>query len=984
VIVLFRLTRARAGLGSFKMFRRISGVRVRSNSDSPLTLLRWGISRCIAILSVAIIVSSVPSTVAAQDSAFLGKTKPQITVGKTGRLKVKKQVATSEATSKPTSASENVVVGPLEINRRRIAEGRMEPFSSQAERFPTEGTSAYVVVNLSSDPSLLEDFRGIVKKFDKTLDVEILDESINGFVLKMDERTAKQVAAISEVTGKPAKRLVDLVVRIDPRQKLSASLREQIKNLQVNHLPQTELETPSTPQVAPAIEKMRVLPSDIQSKLNSMGRVSSMRPFGSTDKTPSVVVPKDGFTVPPPPGENGRANDLVHLVFYLYPRQQTQAVIDKINEVGGKVLAHSPADTANPKINARVPFKRLEDVADMPMIKEVVRDSRVVLHNDTAIKVMLRNPPPVSLPLQGEGQIIGHADTGLDIGRIGHELHRALRGRVKKLIPVGRKDATSDLVGHGTHTAASIVGTGEYPGLASKAMLVHQSLGDSDGGIVKADYGTLFDQAYLEGARVHSNSWGSTDDGNGDYGKAIEVDAWSWNGGKPKDMLVIFASGNKGKARSVNAPATAKNCLTVGASENLRPLFGEAANDAHKLADLSSFGPTENGRTKPEVVAPGTWVASAKTGAEQLPLPDARPTLDSSKFAIDPPGSYAISTDVVLDGESSWHLVHPEGVAFRDYLSTRAFKTPANTPAYVEVWVYGKVIPPQSFAIFTYNGARKMQAVAGMEYGIGNTEFKHWTRITGHINEKHLGEPAVQIVFVARYDTPSPGPIDLYISRVKVTNFLGEYLSDHYMATPFDDNDRAYSLMSGTSMATALVAGEAAIIRESLIKYRGIPSPSAEMIKGIIINTADPIGGSRPNDKSGWGLVNVRKAIESTLLLDDDSQVEYASNSNDPKRRKVRTFRVVDNSKELRVTLVWADPPDRFLLSDLNLSLTSPSKMEYLAKDANGKAPDQINNVEGIDVRKPEIGEWTVTVDGVKLDKRSQKYALVISGDVTE
>jgi serine protease AprX len=103
--------------------------------------------------------------------------------------------------------------------------------------------------------------------------------------------------------------------------------------------------------------------------------------------------------------------------------------------------------------------------------------------------------------------------------------------------------------------------------------------------------------------------------GDGSYdSQASEVDDFVWN---HRDMLICFAAGNEGRDAnsrgsidnsSLTPPGTAKNCLTVGASENLRRTFnltygqgfGYPANpiasdlvadNAEGLAAFSSRGP---------------------------------------------------------------------------------------------------------------------------------------------------------------------------------------------------------------------------------------------------------------------------------------------------------------------------------------------------------------------------------------------------------
>lgn len=94
-------------------------------------------------------------------------------------------------------------------------------------------------------------------------------------------------------------------------------------------------------------------------------------------------------------------------------------------------------------------------------------------------------------------------------------------------------------------------------------------------------------------------------------------------------MVEVFAAGNDGEGiggspnegyGSVGSPATAKNVITVGASESVRPIGGTdgcgvtdaEADDPADIIDFSSRGPTDDGRLKPDLVAPGTHVVGAR------------------------------------------------------------------------------------------------------------------------------------------------------------------------------------------------------------------------------------------------------------------------------------------------------------------------------------------------------------------------------------
>jgi PKD repeat protein len=96
---------------------------------------------------------------------------------------------------------------------------------------------------------------------------------------------------------------------------------------------------------------------------------------------------------------------------------------------------------------------------------------------------------------------------------------------------------------------------------------------------------------------------------------------------KDNNMITFVAAGNEFYNKendtgsgygSVLSPATAKNCISVGATNNSQ--FDE-------LADFSGAGPTDDGRIKPEIVAPGYRI-----DLDPNPYPDQEP-ISGTSFA---------------------------------------------------------------------------------------------------------------------------------------------------------------------------------------------------------------------------------------------------------------------------------------------------------------------------------------------------------------
>lgn len=196
--------------------------------------------------------------------------------------------------------------------------------------------------------------------------------------------------------------------------------------------------------------------------------------------------------------------------------------------------------------------------------------------------------------------------------------------------------------------------------------------------------------------------------------------------------------------------------------------------------------------------------------------------------------------------------------------------------------------------------------------------------------------------------------------------------------------------MSGTSMATPLVAGAAALVRQWLQQpaqraLLGKPesySPSAALLRAVLIHACKPIqspDGSWPpvpDPRQGWGRLRLDRVLNDAfvggrLLVD-------AGHALDSGEEVEHTFEVPVGAAAVRASLVYTDYPGPRLLSNLNLILRAPDGTEHLGNDTEKTGTlDGNNNVEVVHVPSPRHGTWTVIVVASSTPFGPQDWSLV-------
>jgi subtilisin family serine protease len=581
------------------------------------------------------------------------------------------------------------------------------------------------------------------------------------------------------------------------------------------------------------------------------------------------------------------------LTVQTFPDMDLEELAARVAELGGKVEGAAVHEVSG-NLRVEIEAGRAVELAGLDGVLWVEPFLPLTLQNDIAGgDIIDADSVHSSLGLYGKGQIVAVADTGLDTGTTDAGMSQDFRGRIvdgRSMCGPGFRTTWDDRHGHGTHVAGSVLGSGalsgsqpalhqyggSFAGLAPEAQLVFQAIDDPVYSYLECIPGDLvnglFKPAYNLGARIHSDSWGGATGGtafNPQYGgyntlsQAADTAAWTY-----KNLSILFAAGNSGRDKdanggvdpdSINSPGTAKNVITVGASENYRParadtwgsawaayfpanpIFSDTlSDDPDGMAAFSSRGPTDDGRIKPDLVAPGTFIISARSHAS--------------------------------GAGSGWEAYN---------------------------------------ANYVYNG--------------------------------------------------------------------------------------------GTSMATPLTAGSAALVREWLVRDHGLTDPSSALVKAVLIHGAadmspgqygspQEIPAQIPNNVSGWGRVDLNSSLvpsasTQTWLRDNPGGLRTGENVS-------YSFELAPGSP-LRFTLVWTDYPAQLsagkaLVNNLNLEVIAPNGSHYYGNTGlyaststclqNGKW-DSCNNVERVLIPSTLEGTYTVIVHGANVPQGPQAYALVGSGD---
>jgi hypothetical protein len=199
----------------------------------------------------------------------------------------------------------------------------------------------------------------------------------------------------------------------------------------------------------------------------------------------------------------------------------------------------------------------------------------------------------------------------------------------------------------------------------------------------------------------------------------------------------------------------------------------------------------------------------------------------------------------------------------------------------------------------------------------------------------------------------------------------------------------------GSSGAAAIVSGIALTLQQAYKDLHGA-LPTSALVKALLLNSADDVGAKGIDFVSGYGAANAFKAMLEV------ANGQYFNGSIANGVSDVYNLIVPPNTKQLKVTLVWNDPPaaanaPKALINDLDLELSLPVTNQLWQPWVLNQFPktdslqllpvrkrDSLNNTEQISVENPPTGNYQIRVKGFSVVMSPQNYSVAYQLDTLD
>ncbi len=201
----------------------------------------------------------------------------------------------------------------------------------------------------------------------------------------------------------------------------------------------------------------------------------------------------------------------------------------------------------------------------------------------------------------------------------------------------------------------------------------------------------------------------------------------------------------------------------------------------------------------------------------------------------------------------------------------------------------------------------------------------------------------------------------------------------------------------GSSGAAAITSGTALAIQSAYALLHHDSLPANNLVKAILINSADDVFTTGPDFYSGYGNVNTYAAVKSA------SSGNYFKGAVAENKTDSFLIQIPEGLKSVKVTLAWNDVPAQpnaftALVNDLDLEvqhadngkvwlpwvLNSENDSAALLAPAQRKR-DSLNVAEQVTIDNPPAGNYTIRIKGHAVEAGFlQSFAIVYNRDTAD
>jgi hypothetical protein len=191
----------------------------------------------------------------------------------------------------------------------------------------------------------------------------------------------------------------------------------------------------------------------------------------------------------------------------------------------------------------------------------------------------------------------------------------------------------------------------------------------------------------------------------------------------------------------------------------------------------------------------------------------------------------------------------------------------------------------------------------------------------------------------------------------------------------------------GSSGSAALVSGAVAVLQNIYKKTFG-SSAASDIMRAALINSADDIDKKGPDFISGYGNLNLYRAVQTLK----DNRIHKGLIT--PFSEDELLITIPDGVRNFKITLVWNDPAAAALspvslINDLDLTVEHKTTAQHFKPWVLNIYPhpdslslpaiqgvDTINNTEQVTIDDPQPGQYAIRIKSTLVQGGSQSYAL--------